>query len=158
MNEKTIDLAPFCMRARGFISNGKIEDALELYGDVLHVDPDNALAYADRGTAYAMLKEFGLAINDLERAFALGYVDSAAYSTAATIYFELKQFQKALAYFDKAIELDPDYPLTYYNRSNIWRELGNEREAIADLEKCLQFGPEEDFRQLIERRLTSLRS
>lgn len=158
MNEKKIDLAPFCMRARGLLAQGRIDDALELYGDVLRVDPDNALAYADRGTAYAMLKKFDLARNDLERAFALGYVDAAAYSTMATLYSELKQFQKALEYFSRAIELNPGYPLTYYNRANVLHELGDDKAAVTDLEKCLEFDPEEDFKQLIMRRLNILRS
>jgi tetratricopeptide (TPR) repeat protein len=158
MNEKKIDLSAFCMRARGFLSQGRTDDALGLYGDVIQIDSDNALAYADRGTAYAMLKKFDMALSDLERAFALGYADASAYSTVATIYFELKQFPDALKYFAKAIELNPSYPLTYYNRSNVLHELGEDKAAIADLEKCLGFNPEEDFKKLIVSRLDLLKS
>ncbi|APC15420.1 hypothetical protein BLL42_06650 [Pseudomonas frederiksbergensis] len=158
MNEKKIDLSAFCMRARGFLSQGRSDDALGLYGDVIHIDPDNALAYADRGTAYAMLKKFDMALSDLERAFALGYADASAYSTVATIYFELKQFPDALKYFAQAIGLDPSYPLAYYNRSNVLHELGDDNAAIADLEKCLGFEMEEDFKRLILSRLDLLKS
>ena len=158
MSENKLDLSAFCMRARGFLSQGRIDDALGLYGDVLQVDSANVMAYADRGTAYAMLKKFDLALSDLEQAFVLGYQDASAYSTVATICFELKQFPKALEYFAKAIELDSSYPLTYYNRSNVLHELGDNEAAIADLEKCLEFNPEEDFKQLIVRRLDLLRS
>ncbi len=158
MNENTTDLARFCMRARALITKGQMDDALDLYGDVLHVDPDNALAYADRGTAYAMQKKFDLALNDLQRAFKLGYADAAAYSTVATVCLELKHFQKGLACFSKAIELNPDYPLTYYNRAYVWHELGDDSAAITDLEKCLALAPDEDFKALVVRRLTALRS
>ena len=156
MSEKKVDLTAFSMRARGFVAQGRIDDALGLYADILKIDPDNALAYADRGTAYAMLKKFELALSDLERAFMLGYVDASTYTTVATIYFEMKQFQNALKYFAKAIELNPSYPLTYYNRSSVLLELGHNKAAISDLEKCLEFSPEEDFKQLIVRRLNFL--
>jgi len=156
MSERKLDLSPFCIRARGFLSQGRIEDALGLYEDVLHVDPTNVMAYGDRGTTYAMLKKFSLALSDLEYAFALGYQDASAYSTVATIYFELKQFDKALEYFAKAIELDPNYALAFYNRSNVFYELGNNKAAIADLERCLNFNPDEDLKQLIIRRLKLL--
>ena len=158
MNEKILDLSPFCMRARGFVSQGRIDDALGIYSDVLQVDPSNALAHADRGTAYAMLKKFDLALEDLEKAIALGYEDSSVFCTVATIYFEKKQHRKALDYFAKAAELDPNYPLIYYNRSNVMHELGDSNAAIADLEKCLSFDPEDDLKELIARRLDLLRA
>ncbi|GLU34490.1 tetratricopeptide repeat protein [Trinickia caryophylli] len=158
MSENKIDLSPFCMRARGFLEQQRIDDALALYGDVLQVDPDNALALADRGTVYAMLKKFDLALGDLERAFALGYADVTAYCTIGNIFFQLKQPQKSLEYFNKAIELDASYPFAYYNRSNVLHELGDDKAAIADLEKCLVFNPDENMKQLIVRRLDLLRA
>lgn len=120
MNKNTPDLSPFCRRARMFVSQGRIDDALGLYGDMLEVDPGNAMAYADRGTTYAMIKKFSLALADLEQVFALGYTDASAYCTTATIYFELKQLQKSLHYFLKSIKEDPDYLIAYYNRSNVF--------------------------------------
>ena len=107
MNENKLDLSPFCMRARSFLAQGRIEDALALYGDVIQVDPDNMLAYADRGTAYAMQEKFDLALRDLERAFALGYVEASAYCTVGTIYFKQRQLQKSLENFGNAVALDP---------------------------------------------------
>lgn len=157
MSGSRIDLSLFCIRARSFIAQGRIEDALGLYGDVLQVDPINAMAYADRGTAYAMLKKFELALSDLNKAFSLGYQDSSAYSTTATILFELKDFQKSLEYFSRAIELDSGYPLAYYNRSNVFYEIGNYNAAISDLEKCLEFNSGEDFKKLINNRLSYIK-
>lgn len=158
MNDSKVDLSPFCMRARGFLNQGRTDDALALYGDVLQVDPINALAYADRGTAYAMLKKFDLAIRDLEQAFALGYDEASAYCAMGTIYFQLKQFPRALEYLAKASELDAGYPFTYYNRANVLHELGDDEAAIIDLEKCLTLHPDESMRQMILRRMSALRS
>lgn len=157
MNECKPNLSPFCLRARRLLSQGKMDDALGLYEDVLEVDPTNAMAYADRGTAYAMLKKFDLALSDPAQAIAFGYVDASTYSTAATVCFELKKFENSLDYFSKAINLDPSYLLAYYNRSNVWHELGENEAAIADLEKCLASNSDENFKHLVVRRLDFIR-
>ncbi len=150
------DLSPFCLRARGFVSQGRVEDALGLLGDVIKVDPECAEAYADRGAAYAMLKKFDLALGDFGRAFALGYHQAMAYGTVAAIHFELKQYRSALEYFSKAIELDPAYGLGYYKRSHARHKLGDTGGAVADLRKCLELTLEDDFKREVKRRLAAL--
>lgn len=157
MSTQKPDLSPFCLRARSLLGRGLAEDALGLYGDVLKIDPENAMAYADRGTALAMLKKFDQALDDLERALALGYVDATIYATLGTVYLEQRQFKTSLDYFSKAIELNPSYPLTYYNRSNALHALGQNREALTDLERCLALNPESDVKKLIDRRMDFLR-
>lgn len=156
MSKEIPDLAPVCMRARSFAARGQIEDALDLYGDVLKVDPEFALAYADRGTVLAMIKRFEPAMNDLERAFSLGYADPSAFSTAGTICMETSQHGKALDFFERAIAISPDYPFTYYNRASVHLAMGNRKAAISDLEQCLRMGPEDDFKEVILRRLNQL--
>lgn len=156
MNKEKLDLSVFCFRARTFVSQGRLEDAIGLYDDVLHVDPENELAYADRGTVYAMVKDFESALSDLNRAFELGYADASAYCTAATVYLEKNELQKALEYFDKAIAADQNHALAYYNRSSVFQRLGERQAAYSDLERCLSLGPDDDFRRLIENRRRSL--
>jgi tetratricopeptide (TPR) repeat protein len=158
MSEIKVDFSPFCMRARDLISKGLMEDALGLYGDVIHIDPSNAMAYADRGTAYAMMKKFDLALSDLEKAIELGYQDGSTYSSIATVNFELKRYEKSLEYFAKSIELAPNYAITYYNRSNVYYQVGNNKAAIEDLERCLSFEPDENLKKLINERLGFLRA
>lgn len=156
MNKEKPDLAPLCMRARSFAARGLIDDALDLYGDVLQVDPGFALAYADRGTVLAMARRFEPAMQDLERAFSLGYADASAFSTAGTVCMELGQYGKAQAFYARAIEMNPEYPFTYFNRSRVHLAMGNRKAAIADLEACLRMGPEDDFKELVLRRLREL--
>jgi tetratricopeptide (TPR) repeat protein len=158
MTTQKLDLMPFCLRARGFLAQGRTEDAMGLFNDVLAVDPDNVQGYADRGTAWAMQKQYGLAIADLDRAFALGYDEASAYSTAGTICLEQAEYDKALDYFSKAEKLDPQYPFTYYNRANVHYAMGNRAAAAADLETCLDFPAAPDFHDLVMKRLATVRS
>lgn len=152
------DLRPLCMQARGFAGQGRVDDALNLYGEVLRLDPGFAMAYADRGTVFAMTKQFEAALRDLEKAFALGYAEASAFSTAGTICLETQQYDKALSHYKKAVELNPDYPFTYFNRANVYDALGNKKAAIADLETCLSMGGAEDFRQLVFKRLAEVKN
>lgn len=151
------DLRPFCMQARGFAGQGRMDDALNLYAEVLRIDPGFALAYADRATVFAMNKQFEPALRDLEKAFQLGYAEASAFSTAGTICLETRQFDKALNYYKKAIELNPDYPFTYFNRANVLHALGHKDAAIADLETCLSMGGADDFRHLVMKRMAEVR-
>lgn len=152
------DLSAFCLRAREFVAQGRARDALNLYGDVLGTDPDYALAYADRGTVYAMLEEHDLALADLKKAFALGYSEASAYCTAATVYSKLKEHKKSLEYFSKAITAGKDYPFIYRNRAEVFRETGDTGAAIADLEKYLGFGLDPEQKDRVLQRIRLLKA
>lgn len=151
------DLRPLCMQARGFAGQGRMDDALNLYGEILRIDPEYAMAYVDRGTVFAMNKQFEPALRDLDHAFKLGYAEASAYSTAGTICLETGQYDKALAHYARAVALNPDYPFTYFNRANVYYALGNKDAAIADLETCLSMGGADDFRQLVCKRMAEVR-
>ncbi len=157
MSEESRDFVPFILKARALVSQGRIDDALKLYEDILKAAPENAAAYADRGTAYAMAKKTDLALKDLNRAIALGYSDVSIYCTLGMVYFELKNYQESLKYFRKAIEINPDYPFTYHNRANVYEALGDFNAAIADLEKCLTYGPNDALRKKLQERISQCR-
>lgn len=157
MNTKQPDLAPLCMQARGFAGQGRIDDAINLYTEVLRIDPTFALAHADRGTVFAMARQFEPALRDLTNAFELGYAEPSAFSTAATVCLETQQYDQALGFYARAVELNADYPFTYYNRSNLHFAMGNREAALADLETCLSMGGADDFRQLVMQRMTQIK-
>jgi tetratricopeptide (TPR) repeat protein len=157
MSEDNSGSNAFCMRARDLVAQGRAEDALALYDDVLKADPCYALAYADRGTTHALLGKYDLALRDMERAFSLGFAAATAYCTMGNIYSELRQFHNALECYSKAIALDASYGITYLSRSDVLHELGDDRAAVADLEKCLELITDEGLRKEIARRMDLLR-
>ncbi|HGO6129325.1 TPA: tetratricopeptide repeat protein [Burkholderia cepacia] len=158
MTDKNPDFSPMRMRARGFVSQGRIEDALGLYGDILKVAPEDAATYADRGTTFAMVKKTALALNDLNRAIELGYTDPSAYCTLATIYLEGGAYQKSLDCFDEALKLNPDQPFVYFNRARAYQTLGDISASIADLERCLTYDPDDALSAKIKERVAQLRA
>ena len=157
MNDEKPDLTPFVLRARNIVSQGRTDDALREYTEILRIRPDYALAYADRATVRAMRNELDLARADFEQSFSLGHQDAAAFSSAATMYMQLKEYPRSLALFARALELDPAYSFAYYNRSRVFHEIGQFESAVIDLEKCLALQPNEAFRKVIQERLDMLR-
>jgi tetratricopeptide (TPR) repeat protein len=155
---KKSDPSVACKQARSLIPQGKIEEALRLYEVILSENPRFALAYADRGTLYAMTKNFTKAIEDLSKAIELGYCYDSVFTTLATIHLELHDYQKALTYFSQAITLNPNNPLIYYNRSTVYSELGNKELALSDLRKCLEFGPDQASLSAINKRIDQVSS
>jgi lipoprotein NlpI len=157
MDDKKPDLSPLVMRGRTMVSQGRTDDAIGIYSDVIKIDPNHAMAHADRGTAYAMTSKLDLAKADLEKSFALGYKEPSAFSTAGTVSMQLKDYPKALDYFGKALKLDPKYAFAYYNRSKALHEVGDNKGAVEDLETCLKLKPDDGMKKLVNDRLAMLR-
>ena len=157
MNDDKADLKPFVLRARSMVAEGRTEDALREYTEIIRIRPDYAPAYADRGAIHAMRNELDLARADFERSFSLGYQAPAALSSAATVYMQLREYPRSLALFARALQLDPTYSFAYYNRSRVFHEIGQYESAVVDLERCLALQPDEAFRKVIQERLDMLR-
>ena len=85
-------------RARRFSGAAKLHD------EALKLNPNNALAYYGRGTAYYGLRQYKLAIQDLNKALSL-LEHPIIYHNRGLCYQELGDKKKAQADFAKAKEL-----------------------------------------------------
>lgn len=155
-DQQTPNLFVFCKRARGRIAEGRYDDALEVYDDVIAADPAYATAWADRGTLLGLMDRRQEALDSLRKAVALGFADPSAYNAMGTILAKMGMSQGALEAYAKAIELDPAYPFTYFNRSGVFEKLKDTTAARADLEACLRFDADEGFREAVRGRIAAL--
>lgn len=80
MSDTMPNLDVFRNRARRYFSQGRYEDALVILDDLVMAAPDHGPAYADRGTALGLLKQYALALKDLRKAVELGAADAALYN------------------------------------------------------------------------------
>ncbi len=58
---------------RGLLQQSHYDEAILKFSVAIHLDPDFAGAYSNRGTAYQRLQESQLALQDFEKAKALGF-------------------------------------------------------------------------------------
>ncbi|MGP8155202.1 MAG: tetratricopeptide repeat protein [Smithella sp.] len=110
---------------------------IELFNQALQVTKNNDLAHNNRGSAYAELGQYQLAIKDFNKALGLNRNYIKAYNNRGIIYGKLGQYQPAIEDFNKAINLKRDYVDAYYNRGTIYGELGQYQLAIEDFNKAI---------------------
>ena len=63
---------------------GRYDDAIVDYDKAIHLKPDDATTYSNRGTAKGMLGRYDDAIADFDKALRLKPDDAATYSNRGT--------------------------------------------------------------------------
>lgn len=136
-----------------FLSNQKVDEAwkiyergdysgaAKLYDEAIDLNPDNALAYYRRGTAYEISGQYENAILDLNRAIELNPDDDAAYINRGNAYSSLGQYDRAIADYTETIRRNPNSSWSYNNRGNAYSNLGQHEQAIADYTKAIELNP-----------------
>jgi tetratricopeptide (TPR) repeat protein len=104
--------------------------------------PNLAVAYTNRGIAYASTKRLKLAIADFSEAIRLAPDNPFPYYNRANAYFDREDYKQAIVDFDAAIALDADFTLAYYNRGVTYERLGDRAKAIESFEKALELNPQ----------------
>ncbi|MDH4265659.1 MAG: tetratricopeptide repeat protein [Deltaproteobacteria bacterium] len=117
---------------------GKIQEAMEAFGEAIELDPKLALAYVTRGIGYGRIGNYQQAIRDFDRAIELEPKYADAYGGRGVTYGLLGDHRQAIRDFDRAIELEPKYPPAYTARGVIYAILGDHRQAIRDHDKAIE--------------------
>jgi lipoprotein NlpI len=143
------DLAPDetirALNNRGAVyseGKGKYDLAIHDYDRVIHLKPDNANAYNNRGTAYLGKGDYDRAIQDYSQAIRLDPSDDAAYLGRAAAYSSQGAYQPALEDLDQAIRLSPSSSYASLQRGYVLFELARFGDAAAAFEKYVRDNPE----------------
>jgi tetratricopeptide (TPR) repeat protein len=150
-NEK-ISSDPSSDRAIALFKQGKYEEAIAVFNQLLGKFPKGGPGYMGRALSESKLGRHDAAVADAEKALEYSVSSSDktiknwVVSTAASIYNdrgvyyaqrERREFAKAVSDYSRALELNPERLDAYWNRSDSWIQLGKYQEAIADLDRCL---------------------
>ena len=103
------------IQAREFVSQNKLNEALESINKCLEISPEQPDALSQRGVIYFHLKKEDLALMDMDRAVALDMHNAYRYSSRAYIRAAYKDIEGAETDYLKAIELDPKDEIAYNN-------------------------------------------
>ena len=138
------------LQARAWFSIGSLlgegegvdwEAVLDVYTKAIELNPTDAVAYNNRGSAKDDLGQYDAAIADYDRAIELDPTYVAAYNNRGIAKDNLGRYDAAIADYDRAIELDPADARTYYNRGNAKDDLGQYDAAIADYDRAIELDP-----------------
>ncbi len=117
------------------------KDKLSLWNHVLQLDPDNYLAYYNRGVLYQDQGKLGEAIEDYSSAVKLDPEYSEAYYNRGVARDSRGDFAGAFADYSEAIQLNQEYVEAYNNRGALRRKQGDLAGAIVDFTRAIQVRP-----------------
>ena len=117
------------------------ERAIADYDKAIALEPEDAVAYYNRGVSYLVLEQYERAIEDFDKAISIkqDYVD--AYINRGISYFKQGKYECAIEDYDKAIEISPDLPEAYNNRGISYFKQGKYECAIEDYDKAIEIMP-----------------
>ncbi len=115
------------------------EESAALFGFLTFLEPQNHVAWYNKGVTLGKLGRTKEALDAYEKAIQgnLDFADS--WYNKGAVLSDLGRTKKALAAFNRVIELDPDDPSAWYNKGNALYELGRTEEALDAYEKAIQF-------------------
>ncbi|MFC2021856.1 tetratricopeptide repeat protein, partial [Chloroflexota bacterium] len=124
------------------ISKESYSEAIGEYSKSIELNPNYALAYSSRASAYNKKRQYGLAVADLTKAIDLDHKYASAYYTRGVVYHWNGLYDLAIADLTKTIELDPNYPSAYNHRAYVYNKKGQYDLAIADYNKIIDLDPD----------------
>lgn len=114
------------------------DDAIGMYTQAITLQPKNATAYCERGSAYFFQKKDEMALNDYNTAIELDPRYAPAYSWRGNLYSRQNKVDLAIADFNKVIEINPKVPSAYFERGKLYNRQSKGDLAIEDYKKAAQ--------------------
>jgi lipoprotein NlpI len=106
---------------------------------------DRAIAYTDRGLAFAVRKELDRAIADQSEAIRIDPSYENAWNNRGLAWFDKGDLDHAIADYSAAIKLDPGSAIIRRNRARAYLDQGDFDRAIADYDEALRSEPDVDY-------------
>ncbi len=116
------------------------KNEMTLYNSILTTDPNNLMAYNNRGLVYESSGQYDLALSDYEKAIELGPAFVEAHNNRGLLYEAKGQYDLALADYNRILMLEPQYQV-HYNRGNIYFKLKQYDLALFDYNRAILLNP-----------------
>ena len=84
--------------------------------ETIRLNPEDTVAYINRGFAYYQEGDYDRAIADFDRAIQLDPEDTTAYITRGSAYAGKGNYDSAIIDYDEAIRIDPECAIAYNDR------------------------------------------
>jgi protein O-GlcNAc transferase len=135
------DMQPLIARAAELHQTGRLEEAADLYKEVLARSPHDFDAAHLLGVIALQQGKFDVAQRLINGALALNPNHAAALGNLGIAYLRAGQFEQALQWFEIAVKLEPDSARALTNAGEVLYYLGRYRTAISLLQKACSIDP-----------------
>lgn len=119
---------------------GKIEEAIVLFTKTIELQPENYLAWFNRGISYAIINKYERSLNDNKQVIKLEPSFKKAYLNVGIAKRHLADYDGAIAVYSELIEADSGYIDAWYNRAFVYEWIGYRDSACADYRVAEKLG------------------
>jgi tetratricopeptide (TPR) repeat protein len=116
--------------------------AVEFIGKALVLNPHNAVAHFNIGSALQELRRLDAALASYDRAIAIDPGFAEACSNRGVVLKDLGRLSAALASCDRAIAIRPGYAEAHFNRGVVLYQLQRFAAALASYERAIAIRPD----------------
>ena len=121
---------------------GQVEQAIELYQQILSIEPVHHPSLHCLGIVAAQCQDFQLAAAFFSRAIKANPKSPESYNDYANVLKANQQYQDALTHYQQAIKLKPYFAQAYYNQGNTYQVLGQYTAALAAFQQAVAIAPD----------------
>jgi protein O-GlcNAc transferase len=121
---------------------GQLQEAEQLYRQILQVDPNQVDAWHLLGVIAAQTGRYGLAIECLSAALRLQPDLAQAHNNLGNVFASRRQWSAAVASYQQALRARPDYTVAHNGLGNALREQGLLVEAEASFRQAVRLQPD----------------
>ncbi|MBT6441103.1 MAG: tetratricopeptide repeat protein [Alphaproteobacteria bacterium] len=129
-------------RATALHREGKLDEAIAGYRQVVQVAPSFARAYNNLGVALRAKNQYAAAVTAYERSLANAPGDAGALSNMGNALRALGRFEDAEAAHRAALEAKPDYAEARYNLGLVLKDRGRFAESLECLNETVRTKPD----------------
>ena len=115
---------------------------IDYYTNAIELNPNDFVAYNNRGVAYDSLVNYNAAIRDYNQSIALNPQYALAHNNRGAAYGKLGNQDAAIQDYSRAIELDPQIAEAYNNRGIALNNLGKPDAAVRDYNRAIELNPQ----------------
>jgi|GEM_PF-1363020 len=120
-----------------------LNEAMVQYTKAIELNPNNAVAYNNRGYIKEQLKNYQGAIEDYNKTIALDPKNAFAYNNRGYSKHLLGNDKEAIEDYNKSIELNPNNDWAYFYRGETNYKLNNYAGARFDFTKAIELNPKD---------------
>jgi tetratricopeptide (TPR) repeat protein len=127
------------------IREAKPAQAVDIFSEMIGIDPENEAAYMNRGNAYLQMGQVSSSIADFSWVIALKPEAVDAWYNKGIAYIVARQYDKGIADLGEAVRLKPDFSRAYCNRGLGLVRKGAYDMALTDLDEGIKRDPSLGF-------------
>ncbi len=120
------------------MADEKLEDASQIFEQVLRIDPDNVDALLKLGYARFHLEDYSDSLRVYDKILDIDVTNAEAWNLKSLVHYEQKRYAKALDSIEKSIESEPTFGMAWYNRACFLSLLNQIPESLEALKRAVE--------------------